>query len=91
VFAEENHEGNVLRAIRTERWKWIEANAENPRGLPERELFEVAVDPGEKENVAGREPGTAAELSRHAEGQQRAAKSAALTGPDSEGPVAGAQ
>ena len=34
VFAEENHEGNVLRAVRTERWKWIEANGGNPRGLP---------------------------------------------------------
>ncbi len=76
VFSEENHEGNVLRAIRTERWKWIEANAGNPRGLPERELFEVSVDPGEKQNVIEREPGTVAELHRHAEGQQLAAERA---------------
>jgi arylsulfatase A-like enzyme len=74
VFAEENHEGNVLRAIRTERWKWIEANAGNPRGLPERELFDVAADPGETANLAEREPGTLAELERHANGQQLAAE-----------------
>jgi arylsulfatase A-like enzyme len=74
VFAEENHEGNVLRAVRSERWKWIEANAGNPRGLPERELFDVSVDPGEKQSVAEREPGTLGELQRHADGQQRAAE-----------------
>ena len=74
VFAEENHEGNVLRAVRTERWKWIEANAGNPRGLPERELFDVAADPTEKQDVAEHEPGTLAELQRHADGQQLAAE-----------------
>ncbi|HEU4431168.1 MAG TPA: sulfatase-like hydrolase/transferase [Myxococcota bacterium] len=74
VFAEENHEGNVLRAVRTKRWKWIEANAGNPRGLPERELFEVEVDPGETENVAEREAGTAAELARQASSFELAAK-----------------
>jgi arylsulfatase A-like enzyme len=74
VFAEENHEGNVLRAVRSERWKWIEANTGNPRGLPERELFDVSADPGEKQNVAEREPGTLAELRQHADGQQLAAE-----------------
>jgi len=75
VFAEENHEGNVLRAVRTKRWKWIEANAGNPRGLPERELFEVEIDPGETENVAERESGTARELARQASSLELAAKS----------------
>jgi len=74
VFSEENHEGNVLRAVRTKRWKWIEANAGNPRGLPERELFEVEVDPGETENVAEREAGTALELARQAAAFEVAAK-----------------
>jgi arylsulfatase A-like enzyme/uncharacterized membrane protein YbhN (UPF0104 family) len=74
VFAEENHEGNVLRALRTKRWKWIEANAGNPRGLPERELFEVEVDPGETQNVVEREAGTAAELARQASSFEIAAK-----------------
>jgi arylsulfatase A-like enzyme len=74
VFAEENHEGNVLRAVRTRRWKWIEANAGNPRGLPERELFEVEVDPRERHNVAAREPGTAAEMARQAAELEAAAR-----------------
>ena len=75
VFSEENHEGNVLRAVRTKRWKWIEANAGNPRGLAERELFEVEVDPGERSNVATREPGTASELARQAAELEAAAVS----------------
>jgi arylsulfatase A-like enzyme len=74
VFAEENHEGNVLRALRTERWKWIEAKRGNPRGLPELELFDLGSDPNEKENVAEREPGTLAELRHHADGHQLAAE-----------------
>jgi arylsulfatase A-like enzyme len=74
VFAEENHEGNVLRAIRGARWKWIEANEGNPRGLATLELFDVSADPGEQENLAEREPGTALELRRHADGQELAAE-----------------
>jgi arylsulfatase A-like enzyme/uncharacterized membrane protein YbhN (UPF0104 family) len=74
VFAEEDHEGNVLRAIRSARWKWIEANEGNPRGLATLELFDVTADPGERENLAEREPGTVAELRRHADGQRLAAQ-----------------
>ena len=74
VFSEENHEGNVLRAVRSKRWKWIEANAGNPRGLAERELFDVEADPGERENVATREPGTAQVMTRQAADFEAAAK-----------------
>jgi arylsulfatase A-like enzyme len=74
VFSEENHEGNVLRSVRTKRWKWIEANAGNPRGLAERELFEVETDPGEQQNVVDREPGTAAQMTRQAAELEAAAK-----------------
>jgi arylsulfatase A-like enzyme/uncharacterized membrane protein YbhN (UPF0104 family) len=49
-FAEEDHEGNVLTAIRTERWNLIRANAGNPRGLPEASLFDVQKDRGETDN-----------------------------------------
>ena len=73
VFAEEDHEGNVLRAIRTSHWKWIEANEGNPRGLPTEELFDIAGDPGETLNLSEREPGTAAELAQHATAQVLAA------------------
>ena len=74
VFAEENHEGNVLRAVRTKRWKWIEANAGNPRGLAARELFDVEHDSGERENLVEREPGTAQEFARQASALELAAK-----------------
>jgi arylsulfatase A-like enzyme len=74
VFAEEDHEGNVLRSIRTEQWKWIEANAGNPRGVPELELFHVAADPTEQSNVADETAWVVQELQAHAEAQQMQAE-----------------
>jgi hypothetical protein len=65
VFAEEDG----LRAVRTERWKWIEAEG----GEPERALYDLASDPAERENVAEREPGTWAELRRQAQALRAAA------------------
>jgi arylsulfatase A-like enzyme/uncharacterized membrane protein YbhN (UPF0104 family) len=56
VFAEEDHEGNVLRALRMLRGgselKVIEANPENPRGLQPYEMFRMDQDPGELVNLA---------------------------------------
>jgi arylsulfatase A-like enzyme/uncharacterized membrane protein YbhN (UPF0104 family) len=75
VFSEENHEGNVLRAMRTQRWKWIEANEGNPRGLPTEELFDMEADPGETASVLGDEVAMARELKLHADGQQLQAES----------------
>jgi uncharacterized protein (TIRG00374 family) len=80
VFAEEDHEGNVLRAVRTGEWKYIEANAGNPRGLPQRELFEVAIDPGEKNDVHEARADVAADLRGHADAQKTYAKSRATGG-----------
>ncbi len=57
VFAEEDHEGNVLRALRGLSWKIIEANAGNPRGLAPVELYELSEDPGELKNVAAERGG----------------------------------
>jgi len=54
-FAEEDFEGNRLRALRAGEWKVIEANPRNPRGLPESELFRVKQDPGETRNLASSE------------------------------------
>ncbi len=53
VFAEEDLEGNVLQAVRTQTSKYITANKGNPRGLPEKDLFDVGTDPGETKNLAG--------------------------------------
>jgi len=49
-FAEEDHEGNVLTAVRTDRWKLIRANEGNPRGLPPAELFDMREDRAQTEN-----------------------------------------
>jgi uncharacterized membrane protein YbhN (UPF0104 family) len=53
LFAEEDHEGNVLAAVQTGRWKLITANPHNPRGLAPTELYDHASDPAETRNRAG--------------------------------------
>ncbi len=73
VFAEEDHEGNVLRALRSRDWKWIEANAGNPRGLPPEQLFGVLADPGERSDLREAQPQRVAELREHAAAQERLA------------------
>ena len=69
LFAEEDHEGNVLRAVRSEGWKWIEANEGNPRGLPVEELFEVGRDPGESRDLNAERPDWAQRLREHGNAQ----------------------
>jgi hypothetical protein len=74
LLAEEDHEGNVLRALRVVRGqselKLIEANPGNPRGLAATELFRLDQDPGERVNLADGEHElvtlTAARLSQRA-------------------------
>jgi arylsulfatase A-like enzyme len=46
-MAEEDHEGNVLSAVRQGTRKLILANDGNPRGLAPVELYSLASDPGE--------------------------------------------
>ena len=41
------------------KWKLIEANPGNPRGLAPEELFQVAADPGETRNLIGEQTGQA--------------------------------
>lgn len=59
TFAEESHEGNVLKATRVseggQTWKLIGANAGNPRGLKERELYRIDADPKELEDLSGKD------------------------------------
>jgi len=77
-YAEEDHEGNVLRAIRTEDWKLIEANEGNPRGVAPVELFAIDRDRGEKTNLAAEKPEVADDMRRHAEAQRQVAASQAV-------------
>ncbi len=52
VFSEEDHEGNIVHSLRTATWKLMQANRNNPRGLPPVSLFHLAGDPGEMDNLA---------------------------------------
>lgn len=56
AFAEEDHEGNIVTAVRKGAIKLIRAQPGNPRGLPEVELFDVEGDPGEQRNLAEERP-----------------------------------
>jgi len=80
VLAEEDHEGNVLRALRSPEWKLIEANPGNPRGLAPEELFQVAADPRETRNLIGEQSGRAQALRVQADAEQQLARSRAAGG-----------
>ncbi len=62
VFAEENHEGNVLESLRIRRGtseiKLITANLDNPRGVKPEELYRLDRDPGEREDLSQQQPQT---------------------------------
>jgi arylsulfatase A-like enzyme len=77
AFAEEDHEGNVLAAIRTRGWKLIRANDDNRRGLETVELYHVVEDPREETNRAELERARTADLLRDVEGLSRLASSEA--------------
>jgi arylsulfatase A-like enzyme len=68
-FAEEDHEGNVLRSLRTRRGlselKLIESNAGNPRGLEPLELYRTDQDPGELVSLSHEEPAVLQIATKH--------------------------
>jgi arylsulfatase A-like enzyme/uncharacterized membrane protein YbhN (UPF0104 family) len=82
VFSEEDHEGNVLWSLRTEEEKLIVANANNPRGLPERAYFDVSNDPLEQDAYA--DPEAESRLEELARLQRLAAEGKAVQGDDVE-------
>jgi arylsulfatase A-like enzyme len=64
LFAEEDLEGNVLASLRIGSWKIITANASNPRGLNPVELYDLSLDPGERQDLAAAEPGRTQQMLR---------------------------
>ncbi len=78
IFAEEDHEGNVLSAVRSGAWKLILANDGNPRGLATTELYALDRDPGEARNLAPDHADTVARLRDEASAQARFAESRAV-------------
>jgi arylsulfatase A-like enzyme len=84
VFSEEDHEGNVLRAIRTETWKYIEANEGNPRGLAPLELYDVTQDPNERSDLSAAQSAQIAELQQYADAQQKLAETGTFEAGEAE-------
>ena len=88
VFAEEDHEGNVLHALRELRdlreVKLITANAGNPRGLAQVELYRVDDDPGEQDDRAEAERAEVQSLMPLLEEARRRAGEGAVTGGEVE-------
>ncbi|MHA7836552.1 MAG: sulfatase, partial [bacterium] len=82
VFSEEDHEGNVLWSLRTEDEKLIVANPGNPRGLPEREYFDVSSDPLEQSPYS--DPPAEARLEEFADLQRAAAAGQAVVSGEAE-------
>ena len=72
----------MLWSIRTEDEKLIVANANNPRGLPEREYFDVSGDPLEQDPYS--DPEAEERLEELAEFQRLAAEGKAVQGEDVE-------
>ncbi len=80
VYAEEDHEGNVLETIRTAGWKLITANAGNPRGLAETELYNLLTDPKEKTNLAARDSARVAALKKDLATLRDSSRASAVSG-----------
>jgi arylsulfatase A-like enzyme len=80
LFQEEDHEGNVLHSIRTDRWKLIVANEGNPRGLAPVELYDMTADPKETKNVAAEHADVVEKLKADLETLKVMAASKAVTG-----------
>ncbi len=56
VYSEEDHENNVIRSIRTDRWKLIVTEEGSPRMPAPVQLFDMRSDPQETVNLAETHP-----------------------------------
>jgi len=82
TFAEESHEGNVLKSLRLRdgesTLKVITANAGNPRGLGEKELYRIDLDRQEQKDLAGHEAQQLARSEQELTAAEQQAKTGAL-------------
>jgi arylsulfatase A-like enzyme len=86
LFAEESHEGNVLASVREKQAgttvKLIEANPGNPRGLAQREVYRMDLDPGETTNLSRTELEVGEQVARSLSAAREAAKKDAVQGQE---------
>jgi arylsulfatase A-like enzyme/uncharacterized membrane protein YbhN (UPF0104 family) len=82
TFAEESHEGNVLKSTRVseggQMWKVISANAGNPRGLKERELYRIDRDASERDDLSAKQAEALARREAELESASKQARTGAL-------------
>ncbi|TKJ41612.1 hypothetical protein CEE37_03335 [candidate division LCP-89 bacterium B3_LCP] len=62
VFAEADHEGNVVQMFRSGSWKYLQTNPDNPRKRPPQQLFYLNDDPGELNNLVDVEHSKTSEM-----------------------------
>jgi arylsulfatase A-like enzyme len=62
IFSEADFIGNQVHMLRIGDWKYIETNVNNPRHRPPKQLFNLADDPNELNNLVDRLPDKAAEM-----------------------------
>ena len=84
IFAEGDHEGNIMQAIRGQTWKLIEANQGNPRGLDPVSLFNLVEDPQEQQNLASSAVDKVASLSTQLDDVAALALAQAIGGDQTE-------
>lgn len=62
-YADETLDGNILASLVEGRWKYVRANANNPRGLPREALYDMVNNPEERINLVGEHLELAAAMS----------------------------
>jgi len=84
VFAEEDHENNVIRSLRVGRWKLILTEEGSPRMPAPVQLFDMDADPDERNNLARQHPAVVKRLRSQLEDISDRIKSAAYAAQESE-------
>jgi len=82
AYAEEDFEGNLLKAVRSEEWKLIQANKGNPRGLEPLELYNLVDDPREYKNLVERHPDQVKDLQIQIDDYAQQASESAVRGEE---------